>query len=178
MRKKYLNDLVMFYSQAGQDKEALRRFGWNGFFVDIGAHDGIESSNTFELERIGWKGICVEPGEAFNKLSEARNCVCVKMFAGRGIQIPNLPNIVDYLSLDVDGEELQVLKEFPFNTVHVRFITVEHNQYLEGTERQNLIYDYLTAQGFRRSHENVKCLDPNYLGAIYEDWYENINDKP
>ena len=32
------------------------------FFVDVGAHDGISSSNTghFEID-LGWDGICIEP---------------------------------------------------------------------------------------------------------------------
>lgn len=32
-----------------------------GFFLDIGAHDGIELSNTYVLEKkYNWSGICVE----------------------------------------------------------------------------------------------------------------------
>lgn len=34
----------------------------NGFFVEAGANDGINQSNTYYLEKIlGWKGILVEP---------------------------------------------------------------------------------------------------------------------
>ena len=33
----------------------------NGFYVDVGAHDGRASSNTFHLENNGWSGILVEP---------------------------------------------------------------------------------------------------------------------
>jgi hypothetical protein len=33
----------------------------NGFFVDIGANDGLIGSNSYIFEQIGWKGICVEP---------------------------------------------------------------------------------------------------------------------
>jgi len=168
----------MFYSQAGQDEYVLNRFGPNGFFVDIGAHDGIESSNTYALETAGWEGVCVEPGGAFEKLKLNRQCATLKMYAGRGIVIPGMPKVIDYLSIDVDGEEEQVIKEFNFERSHVRFITIEHNQYLEGSDRQQRIYEYLTTKGFNRSHKDVKCLDPNYFGLIYEDWYENINDKP
>jgi hypothetical protein len=52
------------YSQIGQDLEVLRKYKnkYNGYFVDIGASDGIIYSNTYLLEkRYGWKGICVEP---------------------------------------------------------------------------------------------------------------------
>lgn len=42
-----------------------------GFFVDIGAADGIDNSNTNQLVNRGWKGILVEPNERdFNSLRE------------------------------------------------------------------------------------------------------------
>lgn len=32
----------------------------NGFFLDIGAHDGIYINNTLRFSKKGWKGVCVE----------------------------------------------------------------------------------------------------------------------
>jgi FkbM family methyltransferase len=32
-----------------------------GYYVDIGAHDGRSYSNTYHLEKLGWKGVLVEP---------------------------------------------------------------------------------------------------------------------
>ncbi len=63
----------MFSSQYGQDKfleEKIFKGLENGFFVDVGAHDGIWYSNSyfFETHR-KWRGICVEPfPELFEKL--------------------------------------------------------------------------------------------------------------
>jgi FkbM family methyltransferase len=37
----------------------------NGFYVDIGAHDGVTDSNTLEFDKVGWNGICVEPHRAY-----------------------------------------------------------------------------------------------------------------
>ena len=34
----------------------------NGFFIEVGAHDGIFQSNTLSLEKdLGWTGILIEP---------------------------------------------------------------------------------------------------------------------
>ena len=34
----------------------------NGFFIEAGAHDGVDISNTLYLEKqLGWTGILVEP---------------------------------------------------------------------------------------------------------------------
>lgn len=50
-----------------------------GFFLDSGASDGINGSNTLLLEtEFGWRGICVEPNdELFSRLASARRCICV-----------------------------------------------------------------------------------------------------
>merc|ERR1712062_60583 len=39
-----------------------------------------------------------------------------------------VPKEIDYLSVDVEGSELEVLEAFPFDTHKARVITVEHNQ--------------------------------------------------
>ena len=52
------------FSQLQQDIEVLKYYDYkhNGYFVEIGASDGIELSNTYLLEtEYNWKGICVEP---------------------------------------------------------------------------------------------------------------------
>jgi hypothetical protein len=48
----------------------------NGFFVELGALDGVKFSNTlfFERER-GWNGICIEPDNGyFEQLKRNRRC--------------------------------------------------------------------------------------------------------
>ena len=50
----------------------------DGFFVELGAHDGETQSNTkfFELFK-NWKGILIEPNpESFAKLLKNRNALC------------------------------------------------------------------------------------------------------
>jgi hypothetical protein len=56
----------MTYAQLGQDLEVVRHYDnkEGGFFVEVGANDGISISNTYLLEtRYNWKGICCEPIE-------------------------------------------------------------------------------------------------------------------
>lgn len=69
-------------SQAGQDfwvyGEVFNE-ATGGYFVDLGAHDGIDLSNTFLLEsRYGWSGICIEANPVtFQTLRRNRVCKCV-----------------------------------------------------------------------------------------------------
>jgi len=66
-----------FYSQDRQDefleRELFRGFK-NGFFVDVGAHDGVSLNNTLYFEKKkGWTGINIEPNPSvFTKLVKNR----------------------------------------------------------------------------------------------------------
>jgi FkbM family methyltransferase len=68
-------------SQLGQDHLVLELLDGmrGGFFLDSGAADGVEASNTLLLEmEFGWTGICVEPNQAFfARLVENRRCQCL-----------------------------------------------------------------------------------------------------
>lgn len=64
------------FSQYKQDDLVYNRFFLDksdGFFVDIGAHDGKFLSNTLFYENLGWNGLCFEPlPNIFPKLVENR----------------------------------------------------------------------------------------------------------
>jgi len=186
----------MYYSQAGQDKWVLDQIP-SGYFVDVGAHDGIVSSNTYALERAGWTGLCIEANPSVYKtLTFNRQNCCNRVVSDKegtlgfyvdkvahgGIQIHcsrlvdildeiAAPSVIDYLSVDVEGHELNVLVGMDFSRYQVNLITIEHNLYMEGPSRKQEIFTYLTKQGFVRVKEDVLCLDPNYYNLPYEDWY-------
>lgn len=67
---------MKYYSQFNQDKfinENVFRNKTDGFFVDIGASDPINASNTLFFEELGWSGILVEPNESdYNNLIKSR----------------------------------------------------------------------------------------------------------
>jgi FkbM family methyltransferase len=72
----------MYYSQYGQDSfihHNLLSDTDSNIFIDIGAYDGIEGSNTkFFEEYLGWDGICFEPNpKLFERLQNNRKCQCV-----------------------------------------------------------------------------------------------------
>jgi FkbM family methyltransferase len=60
----------MRYSQNNEQDIILQYFGSRkGFFLDIGANDGITLSNTYALQLQLWSGVLVEPSEeAFNRI--------------------------------------------------------------------------------------------------------------
>jgi FkbM family methyltransferase len=212
-----------YQSQMGQDMFLNRWFFKNrgpGFFVDVGAFDGISGSNTSYFEKqLQWKGIAFEPNpSAFEVLRATRSCRLIQGCAyhqdgqvpflalserqGRkrarsrppdsqlsmvfysthgGAMLSGIPEhmdqlqwvqwirkpmklnqtlgtvpchridtvlndsgvkIVDYLSIDVEGAELEVLRGIDFERVQVNIIGVEH------THTFSEVYDLLTTSGF------------------------------
>jgi FkbM family methyltransferase len=59
----------------------------------------------------------------------------------------NAPKTIDYLSLDTEGSEYEILKTFPFSRYAFRALTIEHN--FDELRRKN-IFDLLSANGYRR----------------------------
>ena len=158
----------MSFSQIGQDLEVLKFYNnkMNGFFIEIGASDGIEFSNTYLLEKeYNWRGICAEPiPKRFELLCKNRpNSLCYDnavynesnkevvfdiannydLLSGISNYIScyknevnanktqitvntislndllkkgNAPLFIDYLSLDTEGTEYEILHLFSFQT--------------------------------------------------------------
>ncbi|MRD46832.1 FkbM family methyltransferase [Caenimonas koreensis DSM 17982] len=70
----------------------------------------------------------------------------------------NAPKTIDYLSVDTEGSELDILRAFDFDKYDIRLITVEHNF----TPNRELIHDLLSRHGYRRKFEAFSSFD---------DWY-------
>ena len=90
----YLQDIfvdIVFFSKAK-----------SGYFIDIGAYDGIKFSNSFYFEKNkNWKGVCVEPNkQVFDKLQQNRKCNLIN-----GV-ISEIDGQVEYMRVDGEGEML------------------------------------------------------------------------
>lgn len=68
------------------------------------------------------------------------------------------PRQVDYMSIDTEGSEFEILSYFNFDRYSFNFISVEHNY----TEQRDAIFDLLTANGYKRVLEQHSGFD---------DWY-------
>ena len=192
------------YSQLDQDLYVLSVLNYkkNGYFIEIGASDGITLSNTYLLEKeYDWKGICVEPiPYRYNELITNRpNSYCCDsaIYNKSNIEVVfdiannydllsginetisichkeevdanksqilvktitfndllekyNSPLFIDYLSLDTEGSELEILKSVNFNKYRFGIIDVEHN-YQEDT--RNKIRELLLINGYKYMREN------------------------
>ncbi len=196
---------MIYYSQSDQDKWVCSVLDnkKNGYFIDIGAYDGVNTSNTYTLEKyLNWTGVCVEANtKIYNNLKNSRDCISLNcavsdyngtcLFGddsiGSGTNMINCntldtilteinaPEDIDYLSLDIEGHEYNVLSVFNFKKWKIKLITVEHNLYCSGDTNKNKIFKLLSESGFTRVVDNALCLDKNpaYYNKPYEDWYVN-----
>lgn len=72
-------------SQYGQDMFVLEKIfnKKHGFFVEVGANDPFELSNSYALEKFGWTGISFEPIEALcSKWKTQRDTPCFPYLLG------------------------------------------------------------------------------------------------
>lgn len=214
------NDLIKLVEVKDKSKSQLKQdlfvllqtnFRENGFFVEFGATNGIDLSNTYLLEKeFNWKGILAEPAKVWHtdleknrRCSIEMNCVwsdsnsvldfnevieaelsTVKKYNdndwafkkrknGVGYKVKtislvdllikhNAPKVIDYLSIDTEGSEYEILSNFDFDSYQFRVITCEHNY----TKMREKIYDLLTSKGYKRKYIGLSKWDDWYIKTI------------
>jgi FkbM family methyltransferase len=191
----------------------LENFKRKGFFVEFGATNGIDLSNTYLLEtEFGWDGILAEPAVCWqpdlklNRMAAIENR-CVWSSSGAHIEfnetaIPELstvdsfsysdlhstgrktgkryivetisindllkeykaPRHIDYLSIDTEGSEFEILSSLDFEQYSFGVITCEHN-FTIGREK---IHALLNSHGYTRIFTEISGFD---------DWYVRSGDE-
>jgi len=210
----YFENLKFSKSQLRQDLFVLCELGFkeNGYFVEFGATNGVDLSNTHILEtKFKWNGILAEPAKIWhNALAQNRavaiemNCVWRKTgetllfnevsnekesgalstidsfskvdghaksrnsasnkYQVRTISLKdmlkkhNAPQKIDYLSIDTEGSEFEILNSFDFDEYDIKVITCEHNF----TPMREKIYSLLSKNGYERKYSEF---------SKYDDWY-------
>jgi hypothetical protein len=135
-----LND---WYSGGQQDIFVLSVFGTDsqGTFVDIGCKEPINHSNTALLEKYGWKGIGIDINDYSMEWKYQRpnskfiHSDALKVDYKKVFEQNNMPNVITYLSLDLDGRGIafQSLKDVIETGYEFKILTIEHDAYSGNT---------------------------------------------
>lgn len=207
-RVKFNNYFKESRAQLYQDLVVLIEldFKRKGYFVEFGATNGVDLSNSYLLEKeFLWDGILAEPAKCWQKeLKINRNCNietdCVwkdsnSILSFNQVDIAelstintintfnnsklrekgqnynvntislldllikyNAPKIIDYLSIDTEGSEYDILSNFDFSKYKFNIISCEHNY----TPTREKIYKLLTSKGYVRKYSNF---------SKWDDWY-------
>ncbi len=72
------------------------------------------------------------------------------------------PQQIDFMSVDTEGSELEILSAFDFERWDVRAIAVEHNW----TPAREKLFHLLSAKGYRRQWPTLSRFDDWYVKAI------------
>lgn len=178
-------------SQVGQDQVVLDllKHKQHGVFVELGASNGVTSSNTYILEKkYKWTGLCIEANKKFYKnLIKNRSCKTVfscvagsekdvlfnndgatgKMDSagvamraqslGAILDSQDMPRIIDYLSLDVEGAEEEIILNFPFDRYRFNVMSIERPT--------QVLDEFLIKLGYE-FHKNLPS-DENILDKVY-----------
>ena len=160
-----------------------KEFGWNGILAEPARvwHKDLNSNRTAQIEK---KCVWSISGQKllFNE-TFSPEISTISQFdesdvhsksrkAGKKYQVATIslnellekydaPAIMDYLSIDTEGSELDILKSFDFKKFKFRVITVEHNY----TASREAIYKLLSENGYIQVYENVSQFDDWYILA-------------
>ena len=66
---------------------------------------------------------------------------------------------IDYISIDTEGSEFEILRNFDFKKFHVEVFTIEHN-FIE--EKRDKIFKIMAKNDYKRVFENL---------SHWDDWY-------
>jgi FkbM family methyltransferase len=80
------------------------------------------------------------------------------------LELHNAPFVIDYLSIDTEGSEYEILSCLDFEKYSFRVITCEHNY----SKQRKLIYRLLTKHGYKRMYEEISLFDDWYVKADFE----------
>jgi FkbM family methyltransferase len=72
----------------------------------------------------------------------------------------NAPKYIEFLSIDTEGSEFEILKSFTFDEYKFGLVCVEHNY----TSNREKLQDLLTEKGYERIYTSYSAFDDWYLG--------------
>lgn len=156
----YPKPIEGYFSQKGQDKflnEEIFKNKKNGFFVEIGAHDGISFSNTYFFEKyLGWSGICVDPNpDIFKKLVKNRKCYCEQICISNSIDPKKFLKCTGYI-LEMYSGLLENM-----DSRHTRRINNEIQEY--GGDKEVILVECTTLkmlfEKYKVSHIDLLSID-------------------
>jgi hypothetical protein len=171
---------INWQAQLGQDRFVVDALGAkrNGTYIDIGAGDPIDISNTYVLEReFGWKGLLCEKDPVLRADILAKRQGNYVVEDARTSHWPSLFDMfavngwIDYLSLDLEPPELtlEVLRAIPFDQFRFRIATIEHDLYRQGHRRMVEMASIMYANGYQ--YVGTAGLKVDGGSCDIEDWW-------
>jgi|LakMenEpi03Aug12_release.lakeMendotaPanAssembly.Ray.scaffolds.fasta_scaffold201562_1 FkbM family methyltransferase len=199
------------HSELGQDLLMLLcgNFKDFGVFIEVGANDGSNCSNTKLLEdNFNWRGIVSEPNPKYSKILSNRKCYTdfniVHSTSKEKLYINDLSSLsyvsnrkkskkgswvstitlddlinqhfdhnkveIDFVSIDTEGHELEILSKFPFDKWNIGYFIIEHNY-----KSEKLIDSFMSHAGYIRFLEKWSKIDAYYCHPSKKETLKKLN---
>jgi FkbM family methyltransferase len=183
--KTFLKKFRKFNSINNLDKKLLKYLDFkNGFYIECGANDGVNQSNTWYFEKVlNWKGILIEPNKtSFINLKKNRSsknifknvALVSEDFKNKNEEIylsennleSKLTNIANPFSQKVTTETLNnILKEINVNKINFFSLDVEghEEEVLKGLNLNIFDIDYILIETNNFDKINFMLKNFNYI---------------
>jgi FkbM family methyltransferase len=183
--KTLLKKFRKFNSINNLDKKLLKYLNFkDGFYIECGANDGVNQSNTWYFEKVlNWRGILIEPNKtSFKNLKNNRSsknifknvALVSEDFKNKNEEIylsennleSKLTNIANPLSQKVATETLNnILKELNVNKINFFSLDVEgyEEEVLKGLNLNIFDIDYILIETNNFGKINFMLKNCNYL---------------
>lgn len=165
---------TQYFSQAGQDRfvQALCGSSEGGCYLEIGSGDPALNNNSLFFEKVAhWKGVSVDINASHQKKwsQERKNPLVIgdatKLDYAQILK--EFPQVIDYLSLDIDDAYDVVLEKIPFDRYQFKVITIEHDAYRFGDKYRLKEREFLKKHGY-----HLLCADVHSPRDFqFEDWW-------
>jgi FkbM family methyltransferase len=165
----------------------------NGYFIDIGAHNGIDISNTYYFEQEGWNGICFEPiPEIFTLLQQNRKCKLVNKALSDKSGTSSFFNIKGYSDMlsglveHYPQEHIaRINREIEEHNQDYDYIDVECSTFEQEVQEKNIDILSIDTEGseltilktidFSKYNINIMIVEYNYHNPEIIDFLRNNN---
>ena len=163
LRNGYFVDVGSGDGTIGSNTKALEERGWKGICVDPFpthmegrtcqmfkevVYSEAGKRMTFNMAG-GWGGLTDTLGEWKAQAEQAPTVTFTTVTLADILKRGNAPQRIDYMSLDIEGAELEALRAFPFDRYRLGALDVEHN-YEEPKRSQ--IEALMKNHGYARVH--------------------------
>lgn len=156
-------DVGSGHGQIGSNTRALEDKGWTGICVDpfpvamqgrtcqmLTEVVSNESGTKVQFHtHDGLGGIADTLGKWKEEASKAPTVELTTITLGELLERAKAPAFIHFLSLDIEGAELDALRGIPFDKYRFGSMAIEHNE--EEPKRTDII-KFLDEQGYRRVH--------------------------
>lgn len=156
-------DVGSGHGTIGSNTLALERRGWSGICIDpfpVHMEDRScrmfkdvvfsEAGRVMEFHTAGGLGGVADTLAAWNRKAARAPTVRIRTVTLADLLArANAPPFIHYVSLDIEGAELEALRGFPFDRYRVGAWTIEHNR---EEPKRTAIRELLSAHGYRRVH--------------------------